>query len=131
MKKSLLNSIRNGLVTGALLTGISTSAVYAKSCNYRAFNIKVSDEVATSEILNQLSNECSFSIVTKDSLAKEKLSQKLYGINIKHMRLNEIFDVLISAKGLDYDFDNRLLTISGLKTKTFKIDYVNTERSGV
>ncbi len=123
--------MRESIVTGVLLLSVSTSLMYAKSCNHRAFNIKVSEEVATSEILNQLSNECSFSIVTKDSLAKEKLSQKLYGINIKQMRLDEIFDVLISAKGLDYDFDNNLLTISGLKTKTFKIDYVNTERSGV
>jgi general secretion pathway protein D len=131
MKKSVFNSMRHGIVTGLLLVSVSTMTLSAKSCNYRAFNIKVSEEVATSEILNQLSNECSFSIVTKDSLAKEKLSQKLYGINIKQMRLEEIFDVLISAKGLDYDYDNNLLVISGLKTKTFKIDYVNTERSGV
>ena len=131
MKTSLLNSIKHGMVTGLLLVSVSAVTLEAKSCSHRAFNIKVSEEVATSEILNQLSNECSFSVVLKDSLAKEKLSQKLYGVNIKQMRLGEIFDVLISAKGLDYDYDNKVLTISGLKTRTFKIDYVNTERSGV
>ncbi len=131
MKKLASSKMKHSVLGGLLVLSMSTAVLHAKSCNHRSFNIKVSEEVSTGEILNQLSNECSFSIVTKDSLAKEKLSQKLYGINIKQMSLDEIFDVLISAKGLDYDYDNKLLTISGLKTKTFKIDYVNTERSGV
>ena len=131
MKKLVSSRIKQSLLTGLLLLSVSATMLDAKSCNHRSFNIKVSEEVATNEILNQLSNECSFSIVTKDNLAKEKLSAKLYGINIKQMTLDEIFDVLISSKGLDYEYDNKLLTISGLKTKTFKIDYVNTERAGV
>ncbi len=131
MKKLVSNRIRQSLLAGFLMMSVTTVTVLeAKSCDYRSFNIKVSEEVTTSEILNQLSNECSFSLITKDSYAKEKLMDKLFGINIKKMSLEEIFDVLISSKGLDYDYDGKLLTISGLKTKTFKIDYVNTKRSG-
>ena len=131
MKRLVSNNLKRTVLTGALLLGVLTSVAEAKSCAHRSFNIKVSDAVSTSEILNQLSGECSFSIVTKDALAKQKLSEKLYGVNIKQMSLDEIFDVLIGSKGLDYDYEGHLLTISGLKTKTFKIDYVNTERSGV
>ncbi len=131
MKKSLLNSLKTKVLLTFLFSLLTTvSALEAKSCDNRAFNIKVSQEVATSEILNQLSNECGFSVITKDSEAKEKLSEKLYGINIKNMSLGEIFDVLIASKGLDYDYERKVLRISGLKTRTFKIDYVNTERSG-
>ncbi len=131
MKKLLLNSTTSKVIGAFLFSMFATVSVLdAKSCNNRAFNIKVSQEVATSEILNQLSNECGFSVITKDSEAKDKLSEKLYGINIKNMSLGEIFDVLIASKGLDYDYERKVLRISGLKTRTFKIDYVNTERSG-
>ncbi len=131
MKKLVSSRIRQSLLAGFLMMSVmNVTALEAKSCDYRSFNIKVSEEVTTSEILNQLSNECSFSVITKDSYAQEKLKDKLYGINIKKMSLEEIFDVLIGSKGLDYDYDSKLLTISGLKTKTFKIDYVNTKRSG-
>lgn len=123
--------MRQTFVTGMLLTMVAAqSPLLAKSCSHRSFNIKVSEEVASSEILNQLSNECSFSIVTKDKFAKEKLDEKLYGLNIRKKRLEDIFDILITSKGLSYSYDDGVLAVSGLKTRTFRIDYVNTERSG-
>ena len=131
MKKSVSNNFRQALLGTLLVATLGLfSSLDAKSCNHRSFNIKVSDEVETFEILNQLSGECSFSIVVKDKFASEKMHEKLYGINIKQKRLDDIFDILIGSKGLSYDYDNGVLAISGLKTKTFKIDYVNTERSG-
>ncbi len=125
LKKSVL-----ALGFAAILVG-NVSTLEAKSCDNRTFNIKISDEVATSEILNQLSNECGFSVVTRDTIAGERLGEKLFGINIKKMSLDEIFDILITARGLDYSYESNLLQISGLAVKTFKIDYVNTERAGV
>ncbi len=132
MKKLVLNNMKKSflaLSVVSLLAG-STCQVEAKSCDMRSFNIKIAEKVSTNEILNQLSNECGFSVITKDSFAKEKLDEKLYGINIKNMALGEIFDTLVSSKGLNYDYDKNLLKISGLQTKTFKIDYVTTERTG-
>lgn len=125
LKKSVL-----ALSFASLLVG-SVSTLEAKSCDSRTFNIKISEEVSTNEILNQLSDECGFSVITKDEFAGEKLDKKLFGINIKKMSLDEIFEVLVKSKGLDYSYDHNMLQISGLSTKTFKIDYVNTERSGV
>ncbi len=124
-KKSVM-----ALSLASLLVG-TFSTLEAKSCDTRTFNIKISEEVSTNEILNQLSDECGFSVITKDAVASEKLSKKLFGINIKKMSLDEIFDVLVRTKGLDYNYSGNMLEIGGLKTKTFRIDYVNSERSGV
>ncbi len=127
---SKLKKMVLALSFASLLIG-SISPLEAKGCDTRTFNIKISEEVSTSEILNQLSDECGFSVITKDEVAGEKLEKKLFGINIKKMSLDEIFEVLVKTKGLNYSYDNNMLQISGLSTKTFKIDYVNTERSGV
>jgi general secretion pathway protein D len=125
LKKSVL-----ALSFASLLVG-SVSTLEAKSCDSRTFNIKIAEEVSTNEILNQLSDECGFSVIAKDEVAGEKLSKKLFGINIKKMGLDEIFEVLVTTKGLDYDYSNNMLQISGLTTRTFQVDYVNTERAGV
>ena len=130
MKKLALNNMRKSflaLSVVSLLAG-STCQMEAKSCDMRTFNIKIAEKVSTNEILNQLSSECGFSVITKDSFAKEKMDEKLFGINIKNMALNEIFDVLVASKGLDFDYNKNVLKISGLLTKTFKIDYVTTSR---
>ncbi len=131
MRIFLLNSVKiNIWVFTIMLLSQGTSHLYATSCDMRTFNIRIADKVSTQEILNQLSNECGFSIVLKDSEAKDKMDEKLYGINIKNMTLQEVFDVLIESKGLNFEYDKNLLSVSGLLTRTFKIDYVNTERSG-
>ncbi len=133
MQKLVSNRLKRTVLAfsfASLLLG-STSMLEAKSCDSRTFNIKISEEVSTSEILNQLSSECSFSVITKDSMAGEELGKKLFGINIKNMTLDEIFNVLVSSKGLSYKYKDGVLLISGVTTKTFHINYVNTERAGV
>ena len=46
------------------------------------------------------------------------------------MKLKNIFSLLISSKGLRYKYENHVLKIGGLLTRTYKIDYVNSERQG-
>jgi general secretion pathway protein D len=132
MKKLVLNSVKKSFLALSVVTVMSGSLcqVEAKSCDMRTFNIKIAEKVSTNEILNQLSSECGFSVITKDSYAKDKLDEKLYGINIKNMALNEIFDVLVTSKDLHFDYDKNVLKISGLLTKTFRVDYVTTMREG-
>ena len=130
MQKLVLSNIKRSFLALSVVTLIAGSScqVEAKSCDLRTFNIKVADKVSTNEVLNQLSGECDFSIVTKDEYSKKKMDTKLFGINIKKMTLDEIFNVLISSKGLVYSFDSKVLSVSGLTTKTFKIDYISTVR---
>lgn len=133
MKNLVLNKLKKTLASVCALTVIlgSVSKIDAKNCDSRTFNIKIAEQVSAMEILNQLSDECKFSVITKDSIANKNLEKKLFGLNINKMSLDEIFNILISIRGLDYRYDNNLLQISGLKTKTFRVDYVNSERSGV
>ncbi len=110
---------------------ISFNSANAKNnCNYRAFNIKVLDGATTNELLNQLSVDCGFSILIKDKIAKKQINKKLNGINIHNMSLNEIFGILLNDNNLKYDFNNNILKISGIETKTFKIDYITSDRIG-
>jgi len=129
MQISQSNKIKSIFLSFFMLIGLTT-VLNASSCDNRAFNIKVTSKVSSYDILNQLSSECGFSMLSLDNVANEKLNEKLYGINIHKMKLNEIFKLLISSKGLQYKYDKNVLKISGLITRTFKIDYVNSERKG-
>ena len=74
------NSIKKVLFLLTFIFGLAIS-LEAKSCDYRTFNIKVNAKVSTYEILNQLSSECDFSMISLDTVANSKLNEKLYGIN--------------------------------------------------
>lgn len=106
------------------------SATTKKSCDYRVFNIKTADKVSSIELLTQLADSCNFSVVLKDNFAAEQIKKELYGVNIKNLSLDEIFEVLISDSDLYYDYDKNFLRISGLKSETFKVDYVTSVRQG-
>ncbi len=129
MKILKLNRIKISLLIFVLLISFGSN-IFAKECTNRSFNIKVNSKVSTYEILNQLSSECNFSMISLDSVASSKLNEKLFGININHMKLKDIFSLLISSKGLRYKYENHILKIAGLLTRTYKIDYVNSERKG-
>ena len=129
MKIFQLSSLKKITLLIILALGLIQS-LDARSCNSRTFNIKVNAKVSTYDILNQLSSECSFSMLSLDSVANAKLNEKLYGININNMKLKNIFSLLISSKGLRYKYENHVLKIGGLLTRTYKIDYVNSERQG-
>ncbi len=102
----------------------------AKSCDYRVFNIKTAEKVTSIELLTQIADSCDFSIIIKDTFASTRVEKELYGINIKNLSLDEIFEVLISDNDLYYQYDKNFLKISALKTKTFKLDYITSVRQG-
>ncbi|RUM67647.1 MAG: hypothetical protein DSZ06_00765, partial [Sulfurospirillum sp.] len=129
MRRLALNSLKRSVLAFGVASML-VGSLSAKSCDMRTFNIKVADKVSTNEILNQLSSECGFSVVEKDAFSKEKMDEELYGVNIRNMTLDEIFDTLVKSKGLGYSYHNKLLTVTGIKSKTFKVDYVSTDRQG-
>lgn len=106
-----------------------TTSLYA-NCENRLFNLKVSKKVTLNEILNQFSDMCNFSIITKDQNATMLLNNEVSGINIKNLKLDQIFNLLLAEKNINYNFDKNILKISSLDTKTFKIDYITSIREG-
>ena len=106
------------------------SAASLRSCDYRVFNIKTTEKVSGLELLTQIADSCDFSIVVKDNFAANQIKKDLYGINIKNLSLDEIFNLIISDNDLFYEYNKNFLKISALKTKTFKVDYVTSVRQG-
>ena len=131
--KSLLNKPLFLLV--CLIFGVSNvwgaaPSPKAKSCQYRTFNIKTSSEASSGELLMELAEMCGFSIVLKDPEAEKVLAKNLNGINIKDLSLEEIFNIVIVDNDLFYTFDKNFLKISALATRSFKVDYITSVRSG-
>ncbi|MDD3463499.1 MAG: pilus (MSHA type) biogenesis protein MshL [Sulfurospirillaceae bacterium] len=106
------------------------AATNKKSCDYRIFNIKTTDKVSSIEFISQIADICDFSIIIKDMEAERLLAKKLPGVNIKNLSLGEVFNIVLTDNDLFYEYDKNFLKISALSTKTFKIDYVSSVRTG-
>ena len=102
----MLGSKLNKLFIVAALACLSINFADAKpsSCLSKNFSMKISDDVALGDVLNQLSEMCDFSIVAKDAYSKTELNDKVFGVNIRNMNLSEVFDLLLSEKNLSYEF---------------------------
>ena len=114
----------------AFMVILSQPLSAAKSCDYRVFNIKTLEKVTSIELLTQIADSCDFSIIVKDTFASTLVQKELYGVNIKNLSLDEIFEVLIGDNDLYYEYNKNFLKISALKTKTFKVDYITSVRTG-
>lgn len=53
------------------------NSLYAMDCQKRLFNININEKVSIQESLDELAKYCSFSIIIKDKIAKEKLHKQL------------------------------------------------------
>jgi len=130
--KFLINkfSILLAIVAFGLMPLIASPDSPQKTCEYRTFNIKANNKATTGELLSELADICDFSIVFKDSEAEKALAKNLSGINIKDLSLDEVFQFIIVDNDLFYTYDRNFLKISALTTKSFKVDYVTSVRTG-
>ena len=100
------------------------------NCNDSLFTFDISSsnsKVRVSDIVNNLSQKCSFSVKIRDGEAKRIINKNLYLVHIKDYTLEDMFDFLFAQNNLFYKYDEKrdVLTISYLQTRTFDIDYVN------
>lgn len=109
---------------------ILISVVQAIDCQNHLFNININDNLSIEESLQEIANYCSFSIVIKDQIARDKLKTIQNSIHIKQMSLEEIFELFIKDYDLSYEFNGKVLKIFAIQTRTFKIDYITSVREG-
>ena len=129
--KTILNFLQGRHLLTLMLVAVLHQPLSAqKSCDFRVFDIKTSQKISSIELLTQIADSCNFSIIVKDSVASKLVQKELYGINMKNLSLDEIFEALISSNDLYYNYDKNFLEIYALKTKTFKVDYVSSVRRG-
>lgn len=114
----------------ALVLAQPLSAKVQKSCMYKTFNIKIAKNVTISDLIDEIANMCNFSVVSKDHEAQKILEKKLNGINIKNMSLHEVFNLVLSENGINYDYKRNILKLSSIYTKIFKVDYITSVRVG-
>lgn len=120
----------NKMIRLILINILFCHYLYALDCQKRLFDISINEKLSIQESLDELAKYCSFSIIVKDKIAKEKLEILQNSVNIHQMSLDEIFNFFIKEHDLSYDFDGKILRISGINTKIFKISYITSIREG-
>jgi len=110
-------------------------SLFANNCNNRFFSysnsINANERMSIKKFLTLLvTQKCGINIVYDDAISENKLKKKMPFVKIKHYTLNQILDLLISKNDLFYTLKNNLLEISFYKTKTYKLDFITSSRSG-
>ena len=100
-------------------------------CSYELFTISTAKNTRIIDFVEQLSDECEFSIIITDPLAKDILKKHLNKTHIKNLTINEVLSIILSENNLAYSLKNNMLKISYLTTKTFTIDYILSQRKGI
>ena len=120
--KLLKTSIQSTLL--ALLLSTSSFA----DCSYELFSISSVKDTKIIDFVDQLSDECGFSIIVTDPNAEKFLQSALNKTNLKNLTINEVLDIILRENNLSYTLENNLLKISYLTTKVFEIDYILSQR---
>jgi general secretion pathway protein D len=121
--KHLKKSIYSTVLAAMLL---STSS-YA-DCSYELFTISSTKDTKIIDFIDQLSDECGFSIIVTDPNAEKFLSSKLNKTNLRNLTIDEVLNIILEENNLSYTLENNILKISYLTTKVFSIDYILSSR---
>jgi len=125
--KLTLKPLKKTLVSSVAAAALMTSSLSA-DCTYQLFSISSIKGTQITEFIDQLSDECSFSVIVTDPEAEKLLSKELNKTNLKNLTIDEVLDLVLKENNLFYKLENNILHISYLVTKTFDIDYIITNR---
>ena len=125
--KQILNPLKKTLMSSTVAAMLLTSSLSA-DCTYQLFSIASIKGTQIGEFVDQLSDECSFSVIVTDPEAEKLLEKELNKTNLKNLTIDEVLDLVLKENNLFYKLENNILHISYLVTKTFDIDYIITTR---
>ncbi len=112
-----------------VIISLFSVSLYASSCSDRVFDISGGNNSITPlEVLTSLASECSFAISVKDTKSQMILNTPSGPMSLKNVGFDELLDILINERNLNYTFTGNLLKISYYITETFKINYVGGVR---
>jgi len=77
-----------------------------------------------------VTQQCNINIVYDDAEAKALVKEKMPFIRIKNYTLPQILDLVLSKRGLFYTLNKNTLEISYFKTKTYRLDFISSNRIG-
>ncbi|MEA1891470.1 MAG: pilus (MSHA type) biogenesis protein MshL [Campylobacterota bacterium] len=117
-------------IYGLLLALLMSSTAYA-DCTYELFSISSTKNTKIIDFIEQLSDECEFSVIVSDPVAEKYLDTQLNKTHLKNLTIDEVLSIILKENNLYYSLENNLLKISYLNTKIFGIDYILSQRKGV
>jgi general secretion pathway protein D len=118
--------ISKSIIT-AFLTLFLSSEVVA-DCSYELFSISSTKGTKIIDFIEQLSDECEFSVVITDPYAQKYLNKNLNKTHLKNLTIDEVLNIVLKENNLSYKLENNILRISYLITKIFSIDYILSQR---
>ncbi len=113
-----------------VLAWIMVGSLAQANCNFKLFTIASSQGTKISEYVNQIADECGYTVIVKDSQATQIMTQALHKTNLKNLIITEVFDLILRENNLHYQLKDNVLKISYLITKTYNLDYIISERKG-
>ncbi len=114
-------------IYSTLLTVLLSTSSFA-DCSYELFSISSTKDTKIIDFVDQLSDECAFSIIVTDPNAEEFLQSKLNKTNLKNLTIDEVLNIILLENNLSYTLENNILKISYLTTKVYGIDYILSQR---
>jgi len=108
---------------------------FAGNCDNKLFSyansMNVNERMSIKSFLYLLATQkCDINIVVKDKKAEDILSEKMPFVRIKNYTLPQILDLILKKRGLFYVLKGNELIISYYKTKTYKLDFISSSRTG-
>lgn len=125
---SKLQSFRTKLLAFTLLLMLPNALM--ADCTYQLFNLSSKKGTRLSEFIDQISEECSYTVLIKDKQAEKILRKRLNKTNLQDLIISEVLDILLKENNLYYELNNRVLKISYIMTKTYNLDYIISNRGG-
>jgi len=106
--------------------------MYANVCQNRVFTLSTqgNNDISLQTLISNVSDTCNLNVVVSDDITQQKLQKKLKYLKLNNVTLNQFLDFILAKQGFFYTLKDNLLQISYIKTKTFKIDYVNVTVTG-
>ena len=113
---------------GTLLSALVATSSFA-DCTYELFNISSTKNTRIIDFIDQLSDNCEFSVIVNDPNAEKFLERTLNKTHIKNLTLDEVLKIVLEENNLTYTLKNNILKISYLTTRVFPIDYILSQRT--
>jgi len=98
-------------------------------CSYELFSISSTRDTKIIDFIEELSDECEFSIVIGDKKTETYLNKRLNKTHLKNLTIDEVLKVILQENNLTYTLSDNILKINYLTTKVFSIDYILSQRA--
>lgn len=118
-------------MTGLALAFALQAGLYGNQCEDQLFTTTVQGGTPLGAIVDRLAGECGFSVSYLGSGTMEKVEATRLGhAHVETYTLDEMLEFFIGRQNFHYRLEEGVLEIAWLQTRTFKVDYIDSQRSG-